>query len=511
MIKKILWLVSFLVTIPVYDKYWAPFDEGIVTVAAQRLIAGQVPYKDFFIAMYPPGQIYILEALSRFFSHPLIAARIYAVLISVVMTMLVFFIVRLLTKNLAVSVFSWLIILSSLGPRLGTIPSPIWPGVMLGLLSIYIFMKYLINERGLYIFGSGLICGLAATFRHDIGIFACLAVLLTILTRGINIKNAKALAFFLLGILFITIPWILYLVNLSAGKDLYNSLIAFTFVHQKTASFTFPKPCFDLNMIFHGSLAFIYINQFYIPILIYAATIPYLLRRRLPALLVIFIFGILTFNQVRIRPDPAHLLTVIAPAIILFGYMLHDTFVVRKKGIFRYAFCIFMSILLALLFIKNADKYMKNTYTKVMKKEIIKTDFDKGAIYVPKDEREGLLKTIDFIKNNTAGHDKIYIGNIVHWKDDFGGSLILYYLADRLPSTKYYELLPGLIRSPEVQKEIAQSLESNSVKLVVLQDVDTGDLCAEDAPPESRILDEYIRRHYRLSAKFGKYGMYKRE
>jgi len=520
----VLWLAGFLYTVPVYNKYWAPFDEGIIAVAAQMLLAGEIPYKDFFIVMYPPGQIYVLAAIFKIFSYSLTAARLYTVFVSLAGAMLAFFMTRLLTKNLAISIFAWLMVLTSLSPRLGAIPAPIWPGMLLGVLSIYIYMLYLKNGKLSYVIVAGTACGAAIAFRHDIGIFASAAILFPLSMEVSYKKFFKRIVFFIAPILAITSLWSAYFISKSASKDIFNSLVAFTSIHQKTAALPFPRPCLDLSMIFHGSLQFINVNQFYIPILAYIFISAFLLfkgfgRSRYDemtrlSLTAILLFGVFTFNQARIRTDPAHLLTVIHPTIVLCAFILYDTFSqkfnTRPSYLTKCLIAGLIAVLLPLLLIKNIDKYLKNTYTKVYKKSIIKTVFDRGSIYVPKDEREDVLSAIKFIKDNTLPDDRIYIGNMAHWKDDFGGSTIIYFLANRLPAVKFYELLPGLVTDRETQQEIRDSLKEKDVKLIILQDVDTGALKREDASRDVRILDDFIQASYAPAAKFGKYNLFKR-
>lgn len=510
-INLILWAASFLYTLPVYNKYWAPFDEGIIAVASQMWLSGKVPYKDFFIAMYPPGQIYALGIIFKIFNYSLIAGRIYAVLLSVGLTMLVFFMTRAITKNTAASLFAWLAALSSLAPRLGAIPTPIWPGIFLSMLSIYLFMVYLERPKKLFIFLAGLACGTAIFFRHDIGLFAAISIFIPLFVRAFRKRSLKDAVIFAAPVFLITGVWVAYFVKASAFKDLIDSLIMFTFVHQKTASIAFPLPCLDLKMIFHGSLGFISINQFYIPIIVYACAFLFMLSAKIEestkaSMYAILLFGILTFNQVRIRTDPAHLLTVISPAFILSGFILNKIFSVklsmRPVIVVKYITALLIVSLIALLIIKNTDKYIKNTYTKPYRGRIVKTVFDRGGVYIPAREAGDVFNAVEFLKNNTIKGEKIYIGNASHDKDDFGGATLIYFLADRAPSTKFYEILPGLITRKEVQEEIIYSLDSENVRMLVIQ---------EEGPAGSSALDRFIRSNYKPAASFGKYRIYRRK
>jgi hypothetical protein len=520
----LLLVAGFIYTIPAYNKYWAPFDEGIIAVAAQRLLAGELPYKDFFIVMYPPGQIYILAALFQFFSGSLIAGRVYTCLMSLSIASLVFIITGRLTKNVVISSAAYIFMIASLVPRLGAIPSPIWPGTLLALLTLYIFMRYLEGRRYFLAASAGLAAGVTALFRHDLAFSVSAAILISLVIEAFRIRSLKPVISFICAAAAVTVPWALYFIKMSAGKDLFNSLIGFISVHQKTAGISLPGPCFNLNMIFHQSLYFINANQFYIPFIAYiwigGVIIWRFVRRKFydgPSLglLALVLYGVITYKQVLVRSDPAHLLMMIAPAVMVSSYIVSDAFRERFKvdavSISKYSISILLAFLFFLLFIKNTDKYLKNVYTKPVKKDTIKTDFNKGAIYLPRDEREDVLNVLGFIRENTSPSERIYIGNAAHWKDDFGGSLLLYYLSDRLPSTKYYELLPGLVTDKDVQKEIARSLDSQKIRFLILQDVDLGSARREDVPKGSLVLDDFIKRNYREVKKAGKFHIYKRK
>jgi len=510
----VLCAISVAYTLPVYNKFWAPFDEGIILVAAQRLLAGEIPYKDFFIVMYPPGQIYVMGFLLELFSSSLIVGRLYTVAVSTGISLVVFYMTLMLTGKRLISLISWFFVLVALSPRLGAIPAPIWPGVFFSLAALYIYMRYLRRPAILSILFSGFVGGLAVLFRHDIGIFALVSIMGSLFVGFFYDKKAiQKIAFFTAGALLAILPAFLYFAAKSATQDVINSLVLFPFVHQKTAGLSFPAPCFDLRMIFHGSLFFIKVNQYYIPALVYLYAFLHLLKqffkkelhkKKNLASLSILIFGVLTFNQVITRTDPAHLLTVIAPAAILFGFMLQKTLSrkVNLKSAAAYVYIAIIFSLFVLLSVKNVDKYVKNVFRKIYKKQIVKTRFTKGEIYLPAEERPEVLGVLEYINSNTRPGERIYLGNIVHGKDDFGGSTILYFLADRLPSTKYYEFLPGLITDPAVQREIKNSLVKHNVRLIVLQDIDLG-----GGSPRTK-LDDFIAENYELIKKFGKYNVY---
>ncbi|NQT22638.1 MAG: hypothetical protein HQ579_04270 [Candidatus Omnitrophica bacterium] len=515
----ILLLVSACAIFISCNKYWAPYDEGIVTVAAERFTQGEVLYRDFFIIMYPPGQVFMLSLLYKIFGVTLGVGRIYTGFVHIFIALLVYMMCYHLTRKKGISVICWLFALFSLAPRLGAIPSPIWPGIALGLFSVYLFMLYVKSEKRSLLLLCGLTCGLSAIFRHDIGIFAFISIFITLILFR---KGLKPLIFFIMSFAVLPAAVFIYLFSKGALPDAFESLFLFPAIHQKTALINFPNMCFNPIMIFHKSLYFIKVNQYYIPIFIYLITAVLLIKKlilkrvfdeREIGLLALLLFGILTFNQVRIRTDPAHLLTVIFPSIVLFGYLMNVSIcekMTNRPARYIYNVCVFFVLFLfSLLLVKNMDKFIKNVFRKPLKKKIILTRFDRGSVYIPKED-QSIKDAVSYIKNNTENGERIYVGNSAHWKDDFGGSLLFYTLCERLPCTKFYELAPGLITQRKVQEEIKGSISEGDVKFIILQDVDLPNIAKSKIDIDKIILDNFIEQNYKLVKKYGKYGIYKK-
>ncbi|MBN1354204.1 MAG: glycosyltransferase family 39 protein, partial [Candidatus Omnitrophica bacterium] len=433
-------VLSFTIFLTTLNKYWAPFDEGIVTVGAERILAGEVPYRDFFIIMYPPGQIYALSLLYKLFGISLGIGRLYTCFIQTLLVMCVFLITKALTGRQWIAFISWAISLTSLGPRMGVVPFPIFPGVAFSLLSIFLFMRYIENGKARYVFYSGIWLGVGALFRHDIAAYAFLAVFASILmhtfagdkTGAMFGKSFIGITGFIASFMLPVFSALLYLYFKSATKDLFDSLVLFPFIHEKTAAIPFPKPCLNPGMIFHKSIYFIKANQYYLPLVVYAfialfLAISFIKKRKFGktdiALSSLLIFGIFSFNQVKIRTDPAHLLTSIHPAVALFGFMLNGCLSGDyARGRKRYAFIllvVLVSALFLLLVLKNTDKFFKNVFRKPYKGRVVLTHFGRGSVYVPREERNDVVEAVSFIRKNTASGERIYVGNIVNWKDDF--------------------------------------------------------------------------------------------
>src|SRR5262245_48132784 len=57
-----------------YNSHPGPGGEGIPAVGAQRILHGELPYRDFW-TMYAPGSFYLLAALFKLFGSHLTVAR----------------------------------------------------------------------------------------------------------------------------------------------------------------------------------------------------------------------------------------------------------------------------------------------------------------------------------------------------------------------------------------------------------------------------------------------------
>jgi hypothetical protein len=123
------WIVSrrFLLT----------FDEGIFVDGSRRILAGQVPYRDFFILM-GPGTFWLQALALRVFGMTLAASRAIMILDLAILTTCVFWLV---SRQLSIAYAAWtaavLVILETISQGI-TIPSHRWDSAALATLAITI-------------------------------------------------------------------------------------------------------------------------------------------------------------------------------------------------------------------------------------------------------------------------------------------------------------------------------------------------------------------------------------
>jgi len=208
--------------------------------------------------------------------------------------------------------------------------------------------------------------------------------------------------------------------------------------------------------------------------------------------------------------DVGHTMPVIFPALMLSGYILAEG---MKGGagsrvfkIFIRAAAILLAFLLVLLFIKNTDKYLKNAFIKPFRKDIVYMATPRGGSYVPKGEVQKFKEAMDFLDKNSVPGEKIYIGFDTHNDVFQGGEPMLYFLSGRLPASKHFLMLPGIVNTEKVQRDIIESLKD--VRILML--AEEGKIISEASKDEkgSTVLDEYIKKNYKFYEKTGKYKVY---
>ena len=507
-------LAAFLVMLPSWNKYWAPYDEGNYLISARMVQEGMVPYRDFFLVMYPPAYAYTLAGLFSLFGAKLIVGRLYTVFLLSVISASVFYITRKVAplKYALVAFVLSLGILAAWGEP--PIPRPIWPGVAFSMLAVAFIMNFIEREKTGYLFLSSFFVALTTIFRHDIGFFTFLAISIGLLVFGMYGKKhmLKLWVIYSLLPLFFTGILFLWLYRVNALPDAVNAMFTVPATFSKWANIPFPKFCFNPGMIFHKGCFFIRQNKFYIPMLTCAVSgILFFtgivskkkVDKRTVSLTILVLLGVFYLQQLVFRVDGNHLAVSFPPVAILFGVLFthKDSLQWKPFRICKVAMIAAVSLLMVLFFYRSTEKYIKDIYVKpFIKKSIEPVSFKQGTIYLPDDEKDTFVALVDFVEKNTKPGERIYLGHLKHNVPQMGWFDLVYFLADRIPAVKYHVMIPGFQSQADIQEEMAESLKRHDVRIVLLRDFGETDTLGP--------LDKYIRKEYKLEKIIGTYHIY---
>lgn len=511
----LIFAISFLYALPAYNKFWFPFDEGVTLVSADMVSRGAVPYRDF-VTLYGPVQFYALALLFKIFGSYLQLAHLYIIFLHAILSTVVFYLAYKLSGSRKISVFVWIVGLSCFAPRLGASATPMWPFMTAGVLSMLFFVWFLEKRSTRDIILAALFAAVGFLGRFEMGAY------LVLCEAGIMLVFAlfRYIIPYLAAFSVFPAIMLVYLSRENALASLWECLkLPYTTTIKFSHNTNFPLPCLDPRQIFYGSLAFISINQHYIPVLAYIVTtacVVYLgIKKKVDAagaatLLFITAVGVITFPYAFFGADVTHTMPVIFPALILSAFVFKEGMDKgqRPRGYknFTRISAWLLAFLLVLLFIKNTDKYFKNVIVKPFKKDIVFMETKRGGAYVPKNEVKPFMEALEYIEKNTATDEKIFIGFDRHSDVFQGGEPMLYFISGRLPATRHFVMLVGTVNQEEVQREITASLKDVRVLLLTGEGKIVLESCKDQAGSDA--LDNYIRNHYKFDTRAGKYSAY---
>lgn len=481
------------------------YDEGVALVGAEHVRQGNIPYQDFW-TMYAPGQFYLLAGWLEVFPDSVLSSRVMSILILFAYAFLTY---RLSTKsnsnNISILVFIlavvWLNAFAGYGRALST-------AMMLSLLTLLTFLKFLDDPKIKYLLFCGLLVGLTGIFRHDIGAYLFVSIGLTLLLSKQEIKKGKSIVFLFLSTLITALVLLAYfLINIPLDT-LYEMLIetpGTIFKEYRSLPYPIPFIGHDFSgvepsvqrrmLIIWDSLVF------YIPLIIYIYSIIKQFKERNALRLLLTIFGLALYNQTTVRADIEHLLPTFIVSIILASTYVDKT-KLKKFG----------KIVIFVVFVGLVSVPMLRTIKNIASAEKIVHDKNGLSnrlnwIFFDKDHRQNYffinrINQIPKIKGNfwigCMQHDKIYINDVS-----------LYYILDIELVTKYTEMHPGVVTTEKVQKEIIEELKANDVNTIILCKID--EVKEPNKSSQSSgitLLDDYIKSNFVLHADLEKYQVF---
>lgn len=338
------------------------YDEGIVVYGASRVLKGDIPYRDFW-TMYAPGQFYVIALLFKIFGESLFITRLYSATINLLIVLMVYFIVKRLSSE-KLALLSLILSTLWMGGWGLFYSSPTPAGTLWCLFSIYFVIDFLCSEKISSLILAGIITGINAIFRHDIGgytfISSSIVILLYTYLKVAN-KDIKGTINiwlrYILGTIIGFLPFSIYLIINVPLKELLFDLIIFPArIFPRVRDL--PYPSFRFNL---------YSFLFYFPIIMYVLSgiliilnifrLRYLNGREWANMLLL-ILGIFFFNQAWVRSDVPHLLPTIIPAIMLLSslYGSNLTKILGKGEVILKILLLIIGLIITLALYLNALK-----------------------------------------------------------------------------------------------------------------------------------------------------------
>ena len=475
--KKIEYLIVIMLSLVIlsffYNKGVNFADEGYMLHSAQRLYAGELPYKDFNF-IYTPATLYIIAAGYFLFGESILTGRIIVLLIAVITSLVLYLVTRKLTKNKFVSLLCVLTYLSW-APTHISFPLPVMFCLLTGLLSLLIFIKIIDFKKTRYYFLLGVMVAITFFIKQNFGIALFFTFTLSFLFFK-DLRQRKALWYFagsFLGLLCFS----LYLL-------LTDSFFGFISYSYYALGEYFSRHSIKAPSLFIASspiTSIIKLGIYLSPLLVSLVAILLSLKSKIKEKSVAICLFVIGYYLVGIYPstDYVH----ISPLLSLLGLPLVVLFVVIKSNnilVILGLIIIITSGFYTALFkgfyrwsapIIDQKYYSNHPRIKIW---LNSSDFEKLTIY---------------IQENSSKNDYIYY---------YLFEPMFYFITDRRNPIKN---LDSFIPSKYQNEEYAKAIESKNTKLIITN--------MPTSTWSKSLLPNYILENYKTSATIGAYTVWK--
>jgi 4-amino-4-deoxy-L-arabinose transferase-like glycosyltransferase len=178
-----------------FRRYTFSPDEGITLQGAQRVLQGQVMYRDFFY-FCTPGSYYLLALLFRIFGSSIIVARTALAVDGGIFALLTYLIARRVCARWSALVASYLVTVALLPSCFFALHN--WDSTLWAYITLYCAVWLLQRPHWGWALGMGTCCGITVLFEQSKG--ACLLLGLTVgfgilwACHQIHVKRTQILA-----------------------------------------------------------------------------------------------------------------------------------------------------------------------------------------------------------------------------------------------------------------------------------------------------------------------------
>ena len=241
-----LFVFSVAVQIAWMDSTVGVYDEGLALLGADRVLGGDVPYRDFF-TLYAPGGFYAMAGLFSVFGEFAIVERLFDAVVKA-LAVGASFLLLLTFGRVALAWLGSLLVLALL-IHLRNYGVVLFPAVAFALLGVLALHRATTRQSGALALAAGLAVAVSTMFRHDVGAYTLLACAVFLADPHGGRRMAAADGRWTAGRLFFVayacavLPLLLWLVAVVPWRDLQRNLIDIPlFVYPRVRELPFPDP-----------------------------------------------------------------------------------------------------------------------------------------------------------------------------------------------------------------------------------------------------------------------------
>ena len=524
------------------DPFVGVYDESLVLFGADRVLHGDIPYRDFW-SIYGPGAYYALAGIFRIFGETAFVGRLADVVVKTAIVAMAYLIVRTFgARTIALVAASFVLLLMV---RLANYGAPLFVAILASLAALYGLRMAAARASPRLAAVSGALAGVGLLYRHDLGVYCVLVCAVFLWRVRVDIRPPVPAANslvkpFLWGLAAVLLPAVVYLGLKVPVGDLWFNLVTVPLTVYPTVRALPLVPVSPLlgEAVMQRSLPTLMQLDVYFPFLVALVLLPLeahrLLRRRRRQHL----------DQAR-DPDPSRDLSSLFFRVLLLlhllfiakgwvrfselhmGAALVTSVVVVAAGVARaragWPSWLFVAggLMILLVLVAKPFEYAASNLVRGKSIPVREAQWGLVAHRLCRDAPlprirclaldEDRLAVARFLLDNRGGDTRLYVGAGRHDKL-FVGDVVLYFATGARAATRWHDLHPGVQTRLEVQREMVREIESSSAQFIVV-DRTWDDIVEPNASASSSgavLLDEFIRRDYSTVFRSGSIAVLKR-
>jgi hypothetical protein len=493
---------------------WVPaqyYDEGILLTDAHLLLHGQFPYRDFY-SNYPPGIFLVIAGLWKLVGVSVIAYRWLGLSFHLVIAALAGRLAgrisgRRFAALAAGLTLAWI-------EKLQAAPYAYLAALALGLAFIEIALRALErpSSRALWLL-AGLALGAMSAFRHDLFLIfvAILAVLGSWRWWRKDFRLPRESLWCVGGA---TIPilalWIPTFAIAGPGRvadDLYFDQVRYVLPARTLPLPSLASPREVAGVELPAFVADPIAGGVVLALLGFGAGCIALVRAReasLPLALVLALSSA-SIPHMLGRTDDPHTLYVATPSIVLLVGIGDE--IARRPwagtSVPRALRAAPLAVFGAWLLIPQRE-----TIFPLRPPSFAAAPEQTLPRYAPvqADRLSERRAALEFVDAHTRSGDPIYVGLFSH-RRAMGNEVDLYFLLDRIGSTRYMQFDPNVVTRADVQEKMIEELERVRPAIAILTELEVWYEPNLSSQLGSPLLDQYLHSKYRLMRAVGTYRL----
>ena len=173
-------------------------DEGIVLQGAERILHGQLPYRDFF-SFYTPGSFYLTAFMLRLFGDSLPVARTLLVVFGAIFPVVTYALARR-TCSRPISLFVAILVAITAAPyRFMVLHN--WDSTFWACFAVYCAVCWIESSRSIFAFFAGTFVSFTLLSEQSKGAGLCFGIMLAIVFFGFSTRKLARLPSLIIGFL----------------------------------------------------------------------------------------------------------------------------------------------------------------------------------------------------------------------------------------------------------------------------------------------------------------------